>query len=668
MSDDTIGSAAFAAADERQEATMSHAPIDDADISVNPSREPTIAEIIEARMSRRTALRTMAAAGVFGLFGCAPAAPRRAGAEAGDTPLSFAESGRFLDETHHVAAGYDVQVLVRWGDPIRRAAPPFRPGRQTPDEQEQQFGSDNDFIAFMPLPRGSRTANRGLLCVNHENCRAPLSFPGLTSQNAAAKITREQCEVQMAAQGLSILEIARADGAWRVVGDSFYNRRISARSTTIRVAGPAAGHARMRTRADPAGNRIIGTFNNCAGGVTPWGTVLTAEENFQFYFAGAAAKGPEAAARKRYGVSGRGRYEPWGRYLERFNLDREPNEPNRFGWVVEIDPYDPKSTPVKRTALGRFAHECATTAVSNDGRVAVYSGDDARMEYVYKFVTRRRHDPSRPEASRDLLDEGTLYAAKFEANGRMRWLPLVFGQGPLTAANGFTSQADVVIEARRAADLLGATPMDRPEDVEAHPSGGRVYVVLTFNERRKPDQANTANPRGPNRYGHIIEIVPPLVNGAPDHAATECGWEFFLLAGDPANPQHGARYLGPVTGNGWLAAPDNLAFDPKGRVWISTDGQDDSAGFADSVYAAETSGPRRGITRNFFSAPRGAEICGPEFTPDGRTLFLAIQHPGEEKGSTFDKPSTRWPDFRDGVPPRSSVVAISKTDGGEIGS
>jgi hypothetical protein len=452
-----------------------------------------------------------------------------------------------------------------------------------------------------------------------------------------------------------------------VAGDSPYNRRISAR-TAMRAAGPAAGHARLQTRADPSGMKIIGTFNNCAGGVTPWNTVLTAEENFNFYFAGNAAQGPEAPARKRYGISGRSRYEAWGRHFDRFNLDREPNEPNRFGWIVEIDPYDPQSTPVKRTALGRCKHECATTAASHDGRIAVYSGDDERMEYVYKFVTRAKYDPSRPEANRDLLDDGTLYAARFEAGGRMRWLPLVFGEGPLTAANGFSSQADVVIEARRAADLLGATPMDRPEDVEAHPVTGRVYVVLTYNEQRKPDQVNVANPRGPNRYGHIIEIIPPMVNGMPDHAATECEWGFFLLGGDPMNPQHGARYPGPVTANGWLAAPDNVAFDPKGRIWIVTDGQDDWAGFADSVYAAQVSGSGRGATRCFFSAPRGAEICGPAFTPDGKTLFLGIQHPAEEKDSTFDKPSTRWPDFKEGMPPRSSVVAITKGDGGEIGS
>jgi uncharacterized protein len=435
----------------------------------------------------------------------------------------------------------------------------------------------------------------------------------------------------------------------------------------MRAAGPAAGSARLRTNADPPGTRIFGTFNNCAGGTTPWGTILTAEENIQNYFAGNAGQGPEAATRKRYGVSGRGRYDAWGRHFDRFNLDKEPNEPNRFGWIVEIDPYDPQSTPTKRTALGRCAHECATSAVSHDGRVAIYSGDDARMEYVYKFVTRGAFDASRLEANRDLLDSGTLYAAKFEANGKMHWLPLVHGQGPLSAANGFNSQADVVIEARRAADLLGATPMDRPEDVEAHPASGRVYVMLTYNEQRKPDQVNPANPRANNRYGHIIEIVPPIVNGKPDHTTTECDWGFFLLAGDPANPSHGARYASQVTTNGWVAAPDNVAFDPKGRIWISTDGQDDAAGFNDSLYAAQLSGPGRGATRCFFNGPRGAEICGPAFTPDGKTLFLSVQHPGDEKGSSFDKPSTRWPDFQEGMPPRSSILAITRSDGGDIG-
>ncbi|MBM3357939.1 MAG: PhoX family phosphatase [Betaproteobacteria bacterium] len=644
---------------------MSHEPFDD-DGVVNTSHEPAIADIIEARLSRRAILKGVATAGAFGLFGGTVSGARSVTAGKDYAALAFSEIGRFSDDTHHVAPGYNVQVLIRWGDPIRRGGPQFRPGAQTAEEQEQQFGMNNDYIAYMPLPRGSGSSTRGLLCANHEYTIPRLMWP--RASGSGATMTRERVEIEMSAHGLSVLEIARTAGGWRLAGGSPYNRRISARGAVMGVAGPAAGHTRMRTNADPSGVRIIGTFNNCAGGVTPWGTVLSAEENIQFYFSGKGAPGPEEAARRRYGIAGRGFYEAWARHFERFDLGKEPNEPNRFGWIVEVDPYDPKSVPVKRTALGRFKHECATTALSHDGRVAVYSGDDERMEYVYKFVTRGRYDPKNPDANRNLLDEGTLYVAKFLEQGRMRWRPLVFGEGPLTAANGFTSQADVVIEARRAADLLGATPMDRPEDVEAHPVTGRVYVVMTSNARRKPGEVNVANPRAPNRYGHIIEIVPPLVGGIPDHTATECDWGFFLLGGDPANPEHGARYRNPVTANGWLCAPDNVAFDPRGRIWIATDGQDYVAGFADSVYAAETSGPRHGATRCFFAAPRGAEICGPEFTPDGKTLFLAIQHPGDEKGSTYDKPSTRWPDFREGVPPRPSVVAITRADGGEIGN
>lgn len=642
---------------------------DSDDVGCNPSTELSIAALIEARLSRRTVLKGMVAAGAGVLFGCP--APQGGKSGTGANSLTFTEIGRFLDETHHVAPGYEVATLIRWGDPIHADAPEFRPGKQTAGEQERQFGANNDFMAFMPLPRGSTNSTHGLLCVNHELDQPHLMWPGMTPQNYAEFMTREQCETEMASQGHSIVEIARNGNAWRTLHGSPYNRRISARSTAMRVAGPAAGHPRMSTRADVSGTRIIGTLNNCAGGTTPWGTILTAEENIQNYFTGDVSNGREAAAWKRYGVHGRG-YYLWGRHFDRFHLNKEPNEPNRFGWVVEIDPYDPKSTPVKRTALGRFKHECATTAVSHDRRVAVYSGDDERMEYVYKFVTRDRYHPNNAAANRDLLDNGTLYVAKFETDGRMRWLPLMYGQGPLTSANGFENQGDVVIEARRAADLMGATPMDRPEDVEAHPETGRVYVVLTYNEQRKPDQVNLANPRGPNKHGHIIEIVPPLVNGKPDHTCTECAWEFFILGGDPRNPEHRASYGGnngaAVSANGWLAAPDNVTFDPQGRIWIVTDGQQDWAGFADTAYAAEVSGPRRGVTRGFFASPRGAEICGPAFTPDGKTLFLAIQHPGDEQGSTYDHPSTRWPDFKPDMPPRSAVVAITKTDGGDIGS
>jgi secreted PhoX family phosphatase len=393
--------------------------------------------------------------------------------------------------------------------------------------------------------------------------------------------------------------------------------------------------------------------------------VLIAEENFHQHFRGDVEKTGEARNYKRYGLPGK-RWA-WAEHHDRFNLDKEPNEANRFGWIVEIDPYDAASTPVKRTALGRFKHECATTMINPDGRVTVYSGDDQRFDYLYKFVTAGRFDPNDRAANRDLLDTGTLYVAKFEADGTMTWLPVTFGTGPLTAENGFNSHADVMIETRRAADLLEATPMDRPEDVETNPVNGRTYVMCTNNSKRKPEQVNAANTRAKSKHGHVIELIPPMTDGKADHTALEYRWEFFLLAGDPANPDDRAMYLADISANGWLSSPDNCTFDAKGRIWISTDGQPKS-GISDSVYAADTYGPGRGLTRCFFNAPTGAEICGPTFTPDYRTLFLAIQHPADDKDSTFDNPSTRWPDFADNMPPRPSVVAIVKDDGGEIGS
>ena len=486
-------------------------------VAVNPSTEPAIGEVI----SRRSMLKGMAASSAFGLFGCGTMSA------ASSSDPAFTEVPRSSGEGIQVPPGYKAQVLLRQGDPIKAGAPEYNPATQTGEQQEQQFGTDADFISFMPLPLGSKSSTRGLLGVNHENHRAAICFPGNPKQ-----LTRQQAEVQVAAQGFSITEIAKEGNQWRVVKDSRYNRRISG-NAPMRISGPAAGHERMRTNADPTGTRSFGTLNNCAGGTTPWGTMLTAEENIQNYFTGDAGKGPEAAARKRYNISGKGRYADWGRYFDRFNLDKEPNEPNRFGWIVEIDPYDPNHTSVKSTALGRCAHECATHAISHDNRIAIYSGDDARMEFVYKFVTQDKFDPKNREANRELLDRGTLYVARFEANGKMRWLPLVHGQGPLTAANGFNSQADVVIEARRAGTLLGATPMDRPEDVEPNPLTGNIYVVMTFNERRTAAQIDAANPRAENKWGHIIEIVPPRVNGKPDHAATECDWGFFIVARRP---------------------------------------------------------------------------------------------------------------------------------------
>ncbi|MBY0335227.1 MAG: PhoX family phosphatase, partial [Acetobacteraceae bacterium] len=594
----------------------------------------------------------------------APAAAQGVPRTGGPSTLTFPELRHGWSQTDAVAEGHERHVVIRWGDPVLPGAPPFDPSNLTAAAQAMQFGANNDFLAVLPPERGGRVTDRAILWANHEYSSTRLMFPGFGASAAArANITAAQTGVEMMAHGGSIVEIERAEGRWRPAQGGRLNRRITA-ETPMRIAGPAAGHPRMRTSADPAGTRVLGMLNNCAGGVTPWGTILTCEENINFYFGHLPADEALRPALRRYGMVGSPAYH-WFRHVPRFDLAREPNEPNRFGWVVEIDPYDPTSTPIKRTALGRFKHEGAATTLAPDGRVVVYMGDDERFDYVYRFVTARPWNPAAPE--RDLLDEGTLSVARFDAGGTMRWLPLVHGQGPLTPANGFHSQADVVIEARRAADLLEATPMDRPEDVEANPVTGRVYVMLTNNTARRAEQVNAANPRAANAHGHVVELVPPTEGGRPDHAAETMRWTIFLRGGRPGIDA-GAQYHRAVSDSGWLSCPDNCAFDSRGRIWISTDGAQGAAGVADGIYVADTVGPGRALTRLFYQGPTGCEICGPWVTEDDSTLFLAIQHPGEDPGSTFDEPSTRWPDFADGVPPRASVIAITKRGGGPLGS
>jgi uncharacterized protein len=643
------------------------------DIGSNASPHRPIGELIERRLSRRAALRGLAGAAAAAtltdmLVAGAEAQPLDVPRQGGPSTLAFPELRHQLSQTDAVADGYEIQMVIRWGDPVLVDAPPHNPAAQTAEAQALQFGYNNDYLDYFPLPKGSSNSEHGLLAVNHEYTNTNLMFAGIGEGRAArGRTSREQAAVEIAAHGMSVVEVKKENGTWRAVPGGAANRRITM-NTAMRISGPAAGHAHLRTNADPTGTKVLGTLNNCAGGNTPWGTVITAEENFNNYFGGAAATtSAEAATYRRYGITAQPTYA-WFRHFERFNLDQEPNEPNRFGWIVEFDPYDPNSVPVKRTALGRFKHEGATHAVSHDGRVAFYMGDDERFEYVYRFVTARPWSPNDTAANRDLMDEGTLSVARFDEDGKMEWLPLVHGQGPLTEANGFRSQADVVIEARRAADLLGATPMDRPEDVETNPVNGRIYVMLTNNSRRTAQQAGGANPRARNLHGHIVEIIPPGAGSARvDHTANEGRWEIFLAAGKPG-VDAGARYHRATSDNGWLSCPDNCAFDSKGRIWIATDGAAENAGVADGIWAADTSGYGRALTRLFYQAPTGAEVCGPRFTPDNRTLFLAIQHPGEDPGSTFEQPSTRWPDFEEGKPPRPSVIAIVKKDGGEIGS
>lgn len=636
----------------------------DDDFRVNPTETQTIGDVLASRMGRRSFLKGMsfgaAVAGVTTMTSSAAlalASPR--------SSTTFAELPLGYDSRHHVADGYDSQILLRWGDPVVAQAPTFDPRAQTVAGQKQQFGYNCDFIGYLPLPHGSQNSEHGLLCINHEYVNRHLMFDGV-EKSAIESQSREQIDIEMAAHGHSVVEIRKNGGQWQTVENSDLARRINALDTEMELAGPVAGHERVRTSADPAGKTVLGTINNCAGGVTPWGTVLIAEENFHGYFGGDPARTPEAANYKRYGMKGKP-YYGWYRYHDRFDVEKEPNEPNRFGWMVEINPYDPASKPKKRTSLGRFKHEGATALINKDRHVVVYSGDDQRFEYLYKFVSKNKFNYANQQANMDILDDGTLYVAQFRADGNLFWMPLVYGQGPLTEQNGFHSQADVLIETRKAADLMGATPMDRPEDVEPNKVTGSVFMMLTNNTKRKGGQEDAANPRMNNKHGHIIEMTPPGGKGdQADHTSDVFKWNIFLMAGNPAEKADGARYGDGVTQDGWLSCPDNVAFDNKGRVWIATDGAPKS-GIADGLWVADAEGPARAQTRHFFAAPLGAEVCGPCFTPDDSTLFVAIQHPGDTKGSSFASPSTRWPDFEAHMPPRPSVVAITKKTGGPIG-
>lgn len=636
---------------------------------VNDAPNDTLQEVFQRRYSRREMLRSALVAGTTVVIGktildgsiAEAARPTRPGSPLGFNPISLTKADAVV-----LPEGYQSQVLVRWGDSIFSGKADLNWANQTAATQSGQFGYNCDFNGYFPLPNPkTNNPNRAVLCVNHEYTDPSLMFPGYV----AGAPTRNQVDAELAAHGMSFVEIhRRGQDRWDLVKSSGLNRRITG-ETLMQITGPARGNVHMRTKEEPTGTTIRGTLNNCAGGKTPWGTVLTCEENFNQYFANRLSipAGPVQAAHTRYGLPGGASERRWETMHDRFDMAKEPNEPFRFGWVVEIDPYDPNSVPKKRTAMGRFKHEGATCVVAKGGEVVVYSGDDERFDYVYKFVTEGRFDPDYRVANMDLLDSGTLYAAKFNDDGTGEWLPLVYGTGPLTPANGFNNQGDVVINTRRAGDLVGATKMDRPEDIETNPTTGKVYSLMTNNTNRGVGAnpgVNAANPRERNRWGHVIEQTE--TNG--DHAATTFTWEIFLLCGDPADPAY-ETYYGGFDPNlvSPIAAPDNLVFDNDGICWIATDGMQNALPGNDGIFAVPTEGPERGYARQFMSCPFQGEICGPEFNPDNTALFVGIQHPGE--GGTMSAPLSTWPDGP-GTIPRPSVIVITKTGPGKakIGS
>lgn len=581
-------------------------------------------------------------------------------------PFTFTEVSRGADHTHHLPPGYHGDVLLRRGDALVEGLGPWQPGQPDPIGDPLRFGDNNDFVAYFPLGPESLGSRNGLLCVNHEYVTPAMMWPASSTTSTAARV-----QAELTALGHSVVEVQRAATGWRYVRSARNRRTIG--DTPVALSGPAAGHPRLRHPDDPQAHTSLGILGACGGGKTPWGTVLVAEENFNVYFSGRSSEPRERISQERYGLGRGTAFTHWAEQHVRFRSDLHPGAANGYGWVVEIDPYDPTHRATKRTALGRFKHESANCVLAADGRAVVYSGDDEMFEYIYRFVSAERFDAGERAKNFSLLDHGTLSVARFADDGSLQWLDLVHGAGPLTADNGFDDQADVLIDARRAADLLGATQMDRPEEIETDPGTGIVYVMLTNNVRRTAATASGANPRAYNVFGHILRLYPPVVAGdSRDHAAPEFRWDIALLAGDPRDPGHAAHYPVPVSEHGWFAAPDNCAFDPGGRLWVATD-QGRAwglTGSADGLFACELDATHEAAgVRRFFRAPRGAEVCGPEFTPDGETLFLAVQHPGVDgvPGASYERPGTRWPDFDANVPARSSVLAITRLNGGPIG-
>jgi uncharacterized protein len=655
----------------------------------NTSANEYVGDVIASALSRRSVMRAAAVVTVATAAGTATTlgtAPQAAAADAGttattkSTPKPKAARGLRFDavapntaDAVTVPGGYKQNVVIRWGEPILRGAPAFDPEKQTAAAQAGQFGYNNDFLALLPLP-GER--GRKLLVANHEYTDEVLMFRGYDAANP----TRDQVEVAWAAHGLSavVVEEDRRTGKLTAVPRHHLNRRVTA-TTAFRLTGPAAGSDLLKTSADPTGRKVLGTLNNCSGGTTPWGTTLHGEENFNQYFANSSRP-----TDKRYGIGTGATERKWERFDKRFDVAQEPNEVHRFGYVVEFDPYDPTSTPRKHTALGRFKHEAATIRLTADGRPVVYSGDDERFDYFYKFVSSKRMKKGSSRAVREhnlsLLDEGTLYVAKLtgdspaieidgtgklpadgEFDGSGEWIPLATAtaKGAVSHVDGMTAD-EVFVFTRLAGDKVGATKMDRPEDIEPNPVTGKVYVALTNNSNRgvgANPKADEANPRNANKHGQVLELTERW--NRPE--STKFAWLLFLVAGNPDDP---ATYFAgfPKDDVSPISCPDNVAFDPYGNLWISTDGN--QLGSHDGLFGVATKGERRGELKQFLTVPSGAETCGPIITD--RRVLVAVQHPGELDGASVENPKSTWPDGP-GKIVRPAVVAVYRADGCDIG-
>ena len=641
----------------------------------NTSDNRYFGDVVREIVSRRKVLKAGAVIAVAGAGAAVGGVAFAEGPTAADhvghpvSSLDFDPVAPNTEDAVVVPPGYEQQVLIRWGDPVVPGAPEFDFANQTAAAQAKQFGFNNDYCGLVPIPG---RPGRWLMVNNHEYTSEGYMFFGWDDANP----TREQAEIAWAAHGQSIvLVMENADGTLSAKVDKHYNRRLTL-TTPWAVTGPAAGSDLLKTSADPTGTVVFGTQNNCSGGVTPWGTILSGEENIHNYFANAdKVTDPVAHERlKRYGFPDGASTRKWERFDPRFDLGQNPNEANRFGWIVEIDPLDPTSTPVKHTAMGRLKHEGANVIVAKDGRVVAYMGDDERFEYMYKFVSAgkvKKGNGSYARAhNKKLLDSGTLYVARFtgdspveeidgsgklpsdgEFDGSGEWIPLAHNDKSFV--DGMTAE-EVYVFTRLAGDKVGATKMDRPEDVEPSLKTGRMYAALTNNtDRGKPDKegATEIAPRLGNKHGQVLEVE----ESGGDNTASTFAWRLFLVCGDPNSPD---TYFGGYdkTQVSPISCPDNVAFDSRGNLWITTDGN--ALDTNDGMFAVPVEGRERGHVKQFLTVPNGAEACGPVVTDD--FVLVSVQHPGELDGASADNPMSHWPDGGT-TQPRPSVVAVRKT-------
>lgn len=643
----------------------------------NTSSNGYFRDIVSTQLSRRAILGASAAGALAVAVTTAPSPTARTAAAATGGSLDFSA----IDSVQHkvdefiVPEGYSWHSVVRWGDPLFPDSPKFDPENQSVDSQRRQFGYNNDYLSIQVDESDS---NRALLFANQEYTNDAIMYPETMDGATQRGISRN-------AHGLTVAELKRTNEKtpWKVDVNGSKNRRFLI-DTEYSFTGPAAGSDLLRTKDYPNGDKVQGTLGNCSGGLTPWGTLLSGEENFNSYFRAVGT----SAADKRYGLSNEESANGWEADVDRFDTNNSgyANEANRFGWIVEVNPWDPDSTPRKHTNMGRFKHEGANVTISDSGHAVAYMGDDEKFDYLYKFVSKGRYVEGDRTHNMTLLEEGDLYVAKFTGNspkseidgsgdvpsdgefdGSGQWLPLI--KDGKSKVSGLSVE-EVLIHTRLAADKVGPTKMDRCEDVEPNPVNGKIYVACTNNSDRGTDgkaAADEANPRTENRDGHIVEIT----ERSGDHTGTEFDWTLLIVCGDPK--QGDTTYFSgfPVDQVSPISCPDNVAFDTAGNLWISTDGAPDGIGYCDGLFKVTIEGEERGRVEQFLSVPREAEVCGPLVHDEYDSAFVAVQHPGED-GKWSDQHS-QFPDYVDETDvdksvaalPRPTVVQVLKGDGEE---